>query len=316
MQSKGVCLVTGGAGFIGSYLCESILDAGYRVIAVDNLATGRKENLEVVSRNPDFSFIRHDVVEPYAGKYSDKITHIFHLASPASVVDYQRLAEETALVNSVGTGNLLRIARDTGAKFLFASTSEVYGDPKIHPQRESYWGNVNPVGIRACYDESKRFGEMMTLLYFSKYRLDARIIRIFNTYGPRMRVDDGRVISNLVNQAIGGNRMTVYGHGKQTRSFCYISDLVDGILRAMFTEGTSGQVVNLGNPEQYSIVDLAEKIKDMTGSRAEIVFQDLPADDPEVRQPDISKAKMLLGWEPRVTVTEGLSKTIEYYRSL
>ncbi|MDP1721665.1 MAG: SDR family oxidoreductase [Candidatus Gottesmanbacteria bacterium] len=319
MNDEKTCLVTGGAGFIGSHLCDKLLGAGYSVICVDNLVTGRKENLSDAFDNSQFIFLDHDVSEPLNRetiKQLNNVSYIFHLASPASVVDYQKYPEETALVNSIGTRNLLEVAQETGAKFLFASTSEVYGDPKEHPQKETYWGNVNPVGIRACYDESKRFGEMMTMVYQRKYKLDARIIRIFNTYGPRMRSDDGRVISNLVNQAIKGEHMTVYGDGTQTRSFCYVSDLVDGIMQAMFGEKTNGEVINLGNPEEYRMVDLALKIKEMIKSASEIIFKELPTDDPHERQPDIAKAKTVLAWEPNVSVTDGLSKTIAYYRSL
>ena len=314
MVDRKTCLVTGGAGFIGSHLCETLLLANFRVIAVDNFITGRKENLEEALKNSQCTFAEYNVVEPL--KQLNDVSYIFHLASPASVKDYQKYPEETALVNSVGTKNLLQLARESGARFLFASTSEVYGDPKEHPQKETYWGNVNPVGPRACYDESKRFGEMMTMLYAHRDGIDARIIRIFNTSGPRMRPDDGRVISNLVNQAIRGEPMTVYGKGTQTRSFCYVSDLVDGIMRAMFTNDTRGEVINLGNPEEYRMIDLAQKIKDMTRTTSEILFKDLPSDDPELRQPNITKAKTLLGWEPNVTVTEGLERTIAYYRSI
>ncbi len=319
MSDRNTCLVTGGAGFVGSYLCEALLLEKYQVFAVDNFITGRRENLVESLKNPLFSLIQHDVIEPLNKltlQQIDKVTHIFHLASPASVVDYKKNPEETALVNSVGTRNLLQLARQSGAKFLFASTSEVYGDPKEHPQKETYWGNVNPVGQRACYDESKRFGEMITMLYQRRDSIDTRIIRIFNTYGPRMRPDDGRVISNLVGQAIRGEPMTVYGTGAQTRSFCYVSDMVEGIMLAMFTNGTNGEVVNLGNPEEYRMIDLANKIKDMTGTSSDIVYKDLPPDDPEVRRPDITKAKKLFGWEPKVSVTEGLQKTISYYRTL
>lgn len=319
MDNGKTCLVTGGGGFIGSHLCDSLLAAGSSVICVDNFLTGRKENIQEAMGNPQFHLVDHDVIEAFnktTTELIDKVTHIFHLASPASVVDYQKYPEETALVNSTGTRNLLQLARETGAKFLFASTSEVYGDPKEHPQRETYWGNVNPVGIRACYDESKRYGEMMTMVYRQKYNLDGRIIRIFNTYGPRMRADDGRVISNLINQAIKGQQMTVYGDGTQTRSFCYVSDLVDGIMKAMFASGTNGEILNIGNPEEYRMTDLAVKIKEMTGSASEIIFKELPTDDPHERQPDIAKAKTVLAWEPKVSVTEGLEKTIAYYRSL
>ena len=242
------------------------------------------------------------------------IDFIYHLASPASVPDYQKYPEETALVNSIGTRMFLKVAKAHGAKFLFASTSEVYGDPKEHPQKETYWGNVNPHGVRACYDESKRFGEMITMLYVRNHGVDGRIARIFNTYGPRMRPDDGRVVSNFINQAIAGKPLTVYGDGAQTRSFCFVSDMVDGLIR--FMDAPSGEVVNLGNPEEYTMLDLAEKIKRMTGSSSGIVHVELPEDDPTQRRPDIGKAKKLLGWEPNVSVDEGLEKTIAYYKSL
>ncbi len=314
MNDGKTCLVAGGAGFIGSHLCDRLLAKGYSVFCVDNFLTGRKENLQEARKNPQFHLVEHDVGDPL--KQFTDVSFIFHLASPASVVDYQKYPEETAIVNSVGTRNLLQLSRRAGSKFLFASTSEVYGDPKEHPQKETYWGNVNPVGLRACYDESKRFGEMMTMVYERKHALDVRIVRIFNTYGPRMRPDDGRVISNLVNQAIKGEPMTVYGDGSQTRSFCFVSDLVDGIMRAMFTDGTNGEVINLGNPEEYRMIDLAEKIKAMTGAPSEILFKDLPVDDPEMRRPDIRKAQKILNWEPKVLINEGLSTTIAYYRSL
>lgn len=314
MGDRNSCLVAGGAGFIGSNLCDRLLASGYSVICVDNFLTGRKKNVQEALKNPRFRLVEHDVIKPL-DKLSD-VFYIFHLASPASVVDYQRLPEETALVNSVGTRNLLQLARETGAKFLFASTSEVYGDPKEHPQKETYWGNVNPVGPRACYDESKRFGEMMTMVYHRRDGIDTRIIRIFNTYGPRMRPDDGRVVSNFINQAIKGEPMTVYGGGNQTRSFCFVSDLVEGIIASMFKNGTNGEVINLGNPEEYRMIDLAKKIKEMTGTPSEIVFKELPPDDPKERKPDITKAKTLLGWEPNVPLDVGLEKTIAYYRKV
>ncbi|MEK9143922.1 MAG: UDP-glucuronic acid decarboxylase family protein [Patescibacteria group bacterium] len=314
MDDRNSCLVTGGAGFIGSHLCDRLLASGYSVICVDNFLTGRKENVQEALKNSQFRLVEHDIVEPL--KQLNNVSYIFHLASPASVIDYQKYPEETALVNSIGTRNLLQFARQTGAKFLFASTSEVYGDPKEHPQKETYWGNVNPVGPRACYDEAKRFGEMMTMVYKRRDGIDARIIRIFNTYGPRMRPDDGRVISNLVNQAIKGEPMTVYGDGNQTRSFCFVSDLVEGIMGAMFKNRTNGEIINLGNPEEYRMIDLAGKIKAMTGAASEIVFKELPPDDPRERKPDITRAKTLLGWKPNVPLDVGLEKTIAYYRSL
>lgn len=314
MADKKVCVVTGGAGFIGSHLVDSLLARGYKVFALDNLITGREENLIEAKKNPDFSFINYDVTRelPVLGP----VDYVYHLASPASVPDYQKYPEETALVNTIGTRGALKVAKAHDAKFLFTSTSEVYGDPKEHPQKETYWGNVNPNGIRACYDEAKRFGEMLTMLYVRNHGVDARIVRIFNTYGPRMRKNDGRVISNFINQAIAGTPITVYGDGSQTRSFCYVSDMVAGLIALMEKEGTTGEVVNLGNPEEYTMLDLAEKIKTMMEVSSAIIHTELPADDPTKRKPDISKAKSLLGWSPVVTLSEGLTKTVEYYRQL
>ncbi len=313
-MNKKICIVTGGAGFIGSNLVDALLSKGYKVFALDNLLTGNENNLREASKHPDFTFIKYDVINelPVLGP----INYIYHLASPASVPDYQNYPEETALVNTVGTRALLKVAKAHGAKFLFTSTSEVYGDPKEHPQKETYWGNVNPNGVRACYDESKRFGEMMTMLYVRKFGVDARIARIFNTYGPKMRPDDGRVISNFVNQALKGEPITIYGDGKQTRSFCFVSDMVSGLISLMEKEQTKGEVVNLGNPEEYTMVDLATKIKTMTESASETAHKDLPADDPTQRKPDISKAKKLLGWAPVVPVDAGLKLTIAYYKAL
>lgn len=313
------CMVTGGAGFIGSNLCEALLGAGYTVYAVDNLITGSEDNIKHLKSHPGFTFIRHDVIKPFDQSVSDQlgsVSYIFHLASPASVIDYQTYPEETALVNSTGTIHLLEFAHTAKARFLFASTSEVYGDPKEHPQKETYWGNVNPNGIRSCYDESKRFGEAITMVYVRKYALDARIVRIFNTYGPRMRKTDGRVISNFINQALERKPITVYGDGSQTRSFCYVSDLVEGLMKLMFTDEAKGEVVNLGNPEEFRMIDLADKIKAMTASKSEITHAELPQDDPKERRPDITKAQELLGWRPTVSVDEGLMKTIEYYKQI
>lgn len=313
-MDKKICIVTGGAGFIGSNLVDALLLRGYKVFALDNLLTGNEDNLREANKQKDFTFIKYDVINelPVLGP----INYIYHLASPASVPDYQKYPEETALVNTVGTRALLKVAKAHGAKFLFTSTSEVYGDPKEHPQKETYWGNVNPNGIRACYDESKRFGEMMTMLYVRKFGVDARIARIFNTYGPKMRPDDGRVISNFVNQALKNEPISVYGDGKQTRSFCFVSDMVTGLISLMEHEQTKGEVVNLGNPEEYTMIDLATKVKTMTGSLSEIVHKDLPADDPMQRKPDISKAKKLLSWEPKVSVDAGLTQTVAYYKAL
>lgn len=318
-SNKETCLVTGGAGFIGAHLCDAILSRGYRVVCVDNLITGSRENLVEASKNPNFIFIEHDVTQPFnheAMKQCSNVSFIFHLASPASVVDYQRYPEETALVNTVGTRNLLILAKEQGARFLFASTSEVYGNAQEHPQSESYWGNVNPIGVRSSYDEGKRYGEMMTMLYHRYHGVDVRVVRIFNTYGPRMRKTDGRVISNFINQALASTPLTVYGDGSHSRSFCYVSDMVEGIVQAMFSVKTTGEVINLGNSEEYRVIDLAKKIKTMTGSKSTIVYQDLPEDDPVARRPDITKATKLLGWQPRVPLDEGLTKTIEYCRNL
>jgi len=314
MNEPKTAVVTGGAGFIGSHLVDALLLKGYRVFAIDNLVTGNERNLDGASKNPNFNFIRYDVTQdlPVVGR----IDYLYHLASPASVPDYQKYAEETALVNSVGTRTMLRVAKAHSAKFLFTSTSEVYGDPKEHPQKETYWGNVNPNGLRACYDESKRFGEMITVLYARNHGIDARIARIFNTYGPRMRPTDGRVVSNFITQALSGKSLTVYGEGSQTRSFCFVRDMVSGLIKLMETEGARGEVVNLGNPEEYTMIDLAQKILTMTGSASEIVHTELPVDDPIKRRPDVGKAASLLGWKPEVSVDKGLKETISYYRSL
>ena len=304
-------MITGGAGFIGSHLCDALVAAGHKVICVDNLLTGSEKNIEEARKNPNFSFIKLDITQGAPDVAAD---YVFNLASPASPADFKNLAEEIALVNSIGTINMLKFAKEKGGRYLEASTSEVYGDPKEHPQKETYWGNVNPNGIRSCYDESKRFAEAITMVYVRKYDLDARIVRIFNTYGSRMRKDDGRVVSNFINQALSGAPLTVYGDGTQTRSFCFVSDLVDGLMKAMFTDHTKGVVFNLGNPEEYKVNELAEKIKTLTASSSPIEHGELPEDDPTQRKPDITKAKTILGWEPKVMVDEGLRKTIAYYK--
>lgn len=310
-------LVTGGAGFIGSHLCDRLVKDGYRVLCLDNLLTGSKKNIEHLSVNPNFEFIEADVTRPINQLTNQSIDYIFHLASPASPIDYQNYPEETLLANSMGTLNVLKLAKETRAKMLLASTSEVYGDPLEHPQKETYFGNVNTFGPRSCYDESKRFAETATYIYIRKYDIDARIIRIFNTYGPRMQKDDGRVVSNFITAGLAGTSLKVDGDGTQTRSFCYVDDLVDGIVKAMFSEGTRGEIFNLGNPGEFTIKDLAEKVKALTGSASKIVFSgDFRENDPMRRQPDITKAKTKLDWEPKVGLEEGLGKTIEYYRSL
>lgn len=313
-------IVAGGAGFIGSHLCERLLGRGNRVICIDNLITGAEENVSDYFENPNFTFIRHDVVNELP-KIKDEITGIFHLASPASPNakserSYIAYPIETLMVNSLGTKNLLDMAHGKKSIFLYASTSEVYGDPDRSPQKEDYFGNVNPVGMRSVYDEGKRFGESMTMAYFRKFGVDVRIIRIFNTYGPRMQKDDGRVVSNFINQALSDYPITIYGEGEQTRSFCYVTDMVDGLLSAMTTKKLGGRVINVGNPEEYKISELAQKIKEMTESESEIINEALPEGDPRKRKPDISLAKELLNFNPKVTLDEGLKKTIEYFSSI
>ena len=309
-------LVTGGAGFIGSHLCDILIDKGYKVICLDNLLTGSKKNIEHLLDGPNFQFIEADVIKQIDQLTNQSIDYVFHLASPASPIDYQNYPEETLLTNSMGILNVLELAKKTGAKVLVASTSEVYGDPLEHPQKENYYGNVNTFGPRSCYDESKRFAEAATYVYVHKYNLDARVVRIFNTYGPRMQRDDGRVVSNFINEALSGETVNVDGDGSQTRSFCYVSDMVEGICKVMFAEGTKGEILNLGNPEEYKVKELADKIIKLTGSKSEIKYSGtFRKDDPMRRQPDITKAKKVLGWEPKVNLDEGLQKTIEYYKT-
>jgi nucleoside-diphosphate-sugar epimerase len=312
-------LVAGGAGFIGSHLCKKLLEKNYKVICVDNLLTGSEKNIEQLKNNPNFSFIKHDVTIPFPE--NPKADFIFHLASPASPNkksprSYINHPIETLLVNSLGTYNLLEFSKINSSKFLYASTSEVYGDPSVSPQPENYFGNVNPNGIRSVYDEGKRFGEAITMSYVREFNLDARIIRIFNTYGPLMQVDDGRVVSNFIYQAIFDKQITIYWNGSQTRSFCFVDDMVEGLMLAMFSDKTKGEVINLGNPNERKVSELAQTIKELTKSNAEIVFEELPQDDPKVRNPDIKKAKKLLNWEPKVDINEGLSRTIAYFKSL
>jgi len=302
-------LVTGGAGFLGSHLCERLLREKHEVVCVDNFFTGRRRNLHPYLGNPDFEVVRHDVIEPILLE----VDRIYHLACPASPVHYQYNPVKTIKTNVLGTHNMLGLAKRTRARFLLASTSEVYGDPKVHPQTEDYWGNVNPIGIRSCYDEGKRVAETFTMDYHRQSRVDVRIVRIFNTYGPRMLADDGRVVSNFIVQALRGDAITVYGDGSQTRSFCFVDDLVDGLVRMMENEGFIGPV-NLGNPREFTILDLAKKIIAMTGSRSKIVQKPLPSDDPTQRQPDITLAQQRLGWQPKMDVDEGLKMTIDYFR--
>ena len=302
-------LVTGGAGFLGSHLCERLLKEKHEVVCMDNFFTGRRRNLHPYLGNPDFEVVRHDVIEPILLE----VDRIYHLACPASPVHYQYNPVKTIKTNVLGTHNMLGLAKRTRARFLLASTSEVYGDPKVHPQTEDYWGNVNPIGIRSCYDEGKRVAETFTMDYHRQSRVDVRIVRIFNTYGPRMLADDGRVVSNFIVQALRGDDITVYGDGSQTRSFCFVDDLVDGLVRMMENEGFIGPV-NLGNPREFTILELAKKIIAMTGSRSKIVQKPLPSDDPTQRQPDITLAQQKLGWQPKMDADEGLKMTIDYFR--
>jgi len=303
-------LVTGGAGFIGSWLCENLVDE-YNVICADNFITGKSDNISHLLKRKNFTLIKHDVSKPLT--YDNDIRYVFHLSSPASPVDYQRFSIETMLVNSLGTYNMLNLAKNKRARFLLASTSEVYGDPQEHPQKEEYWGNVNPVGPRSCYDESKRFAEALVMAYYKRENLDVRIARIFNTYGPRMRIDDGRVIPNFITQALHNKPITVYGDGKQTRSFCYISDMVDGLRKLMFSS-VEERIFNLGNPQEFTVLELANLVKKLTQSDSKIVFVNLPEDDPSKRKPDISKAKNNLSWFPKVSLNTGVKNTIEVFR--
>jgi len=303
-------LVTGGAGFIGSHLCDFLLAHGCEVVCMDNLLTGSTDNIAHI-RDPRFAFVQHDVTNFI--EIQGPLDYVLHFASPASPIDYLELPIQTLKVGALGTHKALGLAKARGAKFLLASTSEVYGDPLVHPQREDYWGNVNPVGPRGVYDEAKRFAEAMTMAYHRVHGLDARIVRIFNTYGSRMRLADGRAIPTFIRQALRGEPLTVYGDGSQTRSFTFISDLVDGIWRLM--SAPVNDPVNVGNPREMTLMDLAKHVLRLAGSRSEIVFRPLPTDDPKVRQPDIGKARRLLGWEPRVELEEGLRQTIEWYRA-
>jgi dTDP-glucose 4,6-dehydratase len=302
-------LVTGAAGFIGSHLSEYLLDRGISVIGMDNLVTGDVANVEHLVRR-DFEFVKHDVTSHIV--VEGPLDYVFHFASPASPVDYLKLPIQTLKVGGLGTHNCLGVAKAKGARFLLASTSEVYGDPLVHPQREDYWGNVNPVGPRGVYDEAKRFAEAITMAYHRYHGLETRIVRIFNTYGPRMRVNDGRAIPAFLSQALTGEDVTVFGDGSQTRSLCYVSDLVEGIYRLMLCD--SSDPVNIGNPHELTMRQLAERILALTGAKSRIVEKPLPADDPKRRKPDIARARMLLGWEPKVSLEEGLPRTLEYFR--
>ena len=301
-------IITGGAGFVGSHLCDLLILKGHEVICVDNLITGSAQNIEHIESDR-FTYLEHDVTKPLY--FGDKIDYIFHLASPASPIDYFALPIQTLKVGALGTYNMLGLAKEHGARFLLASTSEVYGDPLVNPQPETYWGNVNPIGPRGVYDEAKRYAEAITMAYHRYHGMDTRIARIFNTYGPRMRAGDGRVVPNFINQALRGEDLTVYGDGSQTRSFCYVSDLVDGLFRLMMSDFSDP--VNIGNPGEMTVLEFAEVVVEIIGSDSQIVFEDLPVDDPKVRRPDIGRAKDLLGWVPVVGLEEGLKGTIRYF---
>ena len=302
-------LVTGGAGFLGSHLCDALLAEGHSVKAVDNLLTGKAENLQHLRGEPRFELVQRDICEPFD---LGPVDYVFHLASPASPVDYSVHGIPTLKVGSLGTFNALELARKYGARFFLASTSECYGDPEEHPQKETYWGRVNPIGPRSVYDEAKRFSEAATVAYRRYHKVDTRIVRIFNTYGPRMQINDGRVIPNFMKQALRGEELTVYGDGQQTRSFCYVSDEVDGLLRLAWSNEPGP--VNIGNPGEFTILECAQKVLQVTGSRSQIKYLPLPPDDPKQRRPDITKARAVLGWEPRINLETGLKLSLEYFR--
>ncbi len=305
-------LITGAAGFIGSHLCERFLREGHEVIGMDNFLTGTPENISHLFGNENFTFIKYDVTN-FIYVEGD-LDLILHFACPASPVDYLNHPIHTMKVDSLGTLHTLGLAKTKEARYLLASTSEIYGNPQVHPQPETYWGKVNPIGPRSVYDEAKRFSEALSMAYHREHGIDVRIARIFNTYGPRMRINDGRVVPNFIYQALTGKPITVYGDGSQTRSFCYIEDLVEGIYRLAVKEGIEGEVFNLGNPEEYTVLELAKLIKELTGSGSDIVFKERPEDDPDRRRPDITKAKSILGWEPKTPVREGLRRTIEWFK--
>jgi len=308
-MTKQRALVTGGAGFLGSHLCDALLGDGYSVLAVDNLLTGNESNIVHLHNDSRFEFVLHDINEPFD---FGPVNYVFHFASPASPVDYSVHGIETLKVGSLGTMHALEVARKYGAKFLVSSTSECYGDPLEHPQKETYWGNVNPIGPRSVYDEAKRFTEALTMAFHRYHRVDTRIVRIFNTYGPRMQINDGRVVPNFMKQALLGEPLTVYGDGSQTRSFCYVSDEIDGFLR--LSRSAEHLPVNIGNPNEFTILECALLVKEITQSSSEVVYEPLPQDDPRQRRPDISKARGLLGWEPKTDLKAGLLLSLEYFQ--
>jgi dTDP-glucose 4,6-dehydratase len=310
-MAKKIAVVTGGAGFIGSHLCERLIERGFKVICLDNFITGSKDNIKHLLNTRDFTLIEHNVTKYINIK--GRVDYVLHFASPASPIDYLKFPIQTLKVGSLGTHNALGLAKEKKSKFILASTSEVYGDPLVHPQPETYWGNVNSIGVRGCYDEAKRFAEAITMAYHRVHKIDTKIARIFNTYGPRIRMHDGRVVPNFVYQALRNLPLTVYGRGTQTRSFCYIDDLVDGILRLMHS--MTNEPLNLGNPNEFTILRFARLVIRLTGAKSRIVFKPLPQDDPRKRQPDISKAKKFLNWRPKVTLEQGLHKTIGYFKT-
>ena len=305
-------LITGAAGFLGSHLCDRFIKEGFRVIAMDNLITGDLKNIEHLAGNKNFEFVNHDISKYI--KIEGEIDYILHFASPASPIDYLKIPIQTLKVGSLGTHNLLGLAKAKNARMLIASTSEVYGDPKVHPQTEEYWGNVNPIGPRGVYDEAKRFQEAITMAYHRYHGVETRIVRIFNTYGPRMRLNDGRVLPAFIGQALRGEDLTVFGNGNQTRSFCYVDDLIEGIYRLLMSD--YAEPVNIGNPDEITILQFAEEIIKLTGTKQKIIFKELPVDDPMQRQPNIDKARSILGWEPKVNRAEGLKITYDYFKGL
>lgn len=310
-NKKKTAVVTGGAGFLGSHLCDKLISEGINVICIDNLLTGSMDNIEHLIGNENFHFIKHDITNYI--HVPGKVEYILHFASPASPIDYLKLPIQTLKVGSLGTHKALGLAKEKGARFLLASTSEVYGDPEIHPQKEDYWGNVNPIGPRGVYDEAKRFAEALTMAYNRYHGVETRIVRIFNTYGPRMRLNDGRALPAFISQALEGKPITVFGDGSQTRSFCYVSDLIDGIYKLLLSDEILP--VNIGNTSEITIKQFAEEVLKIIGGNSKIVYEELPVDDPKVRQPDITKAQQILNWEPKVNRKEGLAETIKYFKT-
>ena len=307
---KKVVLITGGAGFLGSHICDKLIARGYKVICMDNFITGKKANIAHLLKSKDFTFIKQDVSKPF--KVAGRVDYVMHAASPASPVDYLNHPIETMLVGSHATYNALELAKAKRSVFLVTSTSEVYGDPVVHPQKETYWGNVNPIGPRSVYDEAKRYAEAMTFAYRRTFKVDTRVVRIFNTYGPRMNIHDGRVVPNFIYQAIKGLPITIYGDGKQTRSFCYVDDEAEGILKLLFSNEAGP--INIGNPREFNMIEFAKLVLELTGAKSKLVYEPLPQDDPKQRKPDITLARTKLGWEPKIELREGLGRTIAWFR--